>query len=243
MSLTLRAILALWLFQCAALALLAHVSRRAMYQMAVRPPQSLFADGYIVESWPDGLEVDASDLLARVPVTMRAHDNYLRFVDCSEVNSKYSPNYPAPETMVWRFLGAQVRSGNLHRIPRDEASTLGAPSGKIDWSANFAAEARWDTWTKSGSLREPHFFKLFLPYWMTCVASLFPAALFVWAAQFLGRTLRSLRPTPGVCKHCGYDLRATPERCPECGTAVEAKPPAEGSSPKTDTGSSGVKPS
>jgi hypothetical protein len=32
--------------------------------------------------------------------------------------------------------------------------------------------------------------------------------------------LPRLRPPPGHCRTCGYDLRATPGRCPECGTRV-----------------------
>jgi hypothetical protein len=48
------------------------------------------------------------------------------------------------------------------------------------------------------------------------------AVLALTPAIRLGATIRHtaarLRPTPGLCPACNYDLRATPNRCPECGT-------------------------
>ncbi|MDB5355840.1 MAG: hypothetical protein JWN24_2293 [Phycisphaerales bacterium] len=54
-----------------------------------------------------------------------------------------------------------------------------------------------------------------LPY-VILAAAVLPA---LWG---FGRW-RSIRPGPGHCSACGYDLRATPDRCPECGTVPKPK--------------------
>jgi hypothetical protein len=206
-----------------------------MYQFAVRPPSQLLADGYVFESWPDGLEVDATDIYANIHVAIRAHDNIATFASCTESNSKYSPSSARPETRVWRFLGAQVRSGSLFRIPCDEASTLSKPSPTINLLANGSGEYRWYGWENFTYSREPHFLKLFVPYWMVCPLLLISAVFLSWVAQFPKRIRRWARPTSAVCANCGYDIRATPERCPECGTVVPSGVPLrEGGS--SDTG-------
>lgn len=49
--------------------------------------------------------------------------------------------------------------------------------------------------------------------WVACLAFAVAPALYV------RRRLReALRPPPGLCAACGYDLRASPDRCPECGS-------------------------
>jgi hypothetical protein len=51
------------------------------------------------------------------------------------------------------------------------------------------------------------------PCWPIALITVAPVA--VWITQ------KRVRPRPGHCPVCGYDLRATPVRCPECGTIPE----------------------
>jgi hypothetical protein len=61
--------------------------------------------------------------------------------------------------------------------------------------------------------------RVVVPDWSAAVAcAILPAA---WAFR---RIRMRMRPTPGHCPACGYDLRATPGRCPECGTAASVTP-------------------
>ena len=53
------------------------------------------------------------------------------------------------------------------------------------------------------------YYALGVPFWFLTVLTAFIS--YRYAKPLLRR------PTPGHCKHCGYDLRATPDRCPECG--------------------------
>jgi hypothetical protein len=54
----------------------------------------------------------------------------------------------------------------------------------------------------------------YVPLWLL--------TLFFLACAAVALRTNWLRPEPGFCTVCGYDLRATPDRCPECG----AIPPA-----------------
>jgi hypothetical protein len=63
--------------------------------------------------------------------------------------------------------------------------------------------------------------------WMVSVPLRYIAFVFaippsVWAIVLLRRVRSWMRPVPGHCAKCGYDLRshAKGERCPECGTPV-----------------------
>lgn len=49
-----------------------------------------------------------------------------------------------------------------------------------------------------------------------CFIGGFPAML------SLRRGIRERR-SPGLCRHCGYDLRASIGRCPECGAPIQSK--------------------
>ncbi len=51
-----------------------------------------------------------------------------------------------------------------------------------------------------------------LPYWLPCLITAVPPALWMRA-----RLVRSRSERRGLCPACGYDLRGTPQRCPECG--------------------------
>jgi hypothetical protein len=54
-----------------------------------------------------------------------------------------------------------------------------------------------------------------VPYWfLALLSAVLPVACIVQ------RIRRALRPPPGHCQRCGYDLRASTDRCPECGTPV-----------------------
>jgi hypothetical protein len=63
-----------------------------------------------------------------------------------------------------------------------------------------------------GYLSEPNVRSAWVPLWM-------PLALTSAATAFAWR--RHLRPRPGLCPHCGYDLTGNSTgTCPECGTAA-----------------------
>ena len=58
-----------------------------------------------------------------------------------------------------------------------------------------------------------------VPYWFVVVLLAAP-----WWWRMLSPLIARLRPKPGACRRCGYDLRATPGRCPECGLVPRRKP-------------------
>jgi hypothetical protein len=58
-----------------------------------------------------------------------------------------------------------------------------------------------------------------IPLWPLLLASLVPAARWLWQNRQSERWLRA-----GRCAGCGYDLRATPGRCPECGKSAAEQP-------------------
>jgi hypothetical protein len=57
-----------------------------------------------------------------------------------------------------------------------------------------------------------------VPYWFIALLLAAP-----WWGRWIVRGIARLRPRPGTCKRCGYDLRATPDRCPECGLVPGSK--------------------
>ena len=59
---------------------------------------------------------------------------------------------------------------------------------------------------------------ILVPYWFVVAA-----LLALPARRGLTLARRRLRPPPGCCPVCGYDLRATPGRCPECGEEPSAR--------------------
>jgi hypothetical protein len=67
-------------------------------------------------------------------------------------------------------------------------------------------------------LNSPPYNALIVPYWFIALMLAAP-----WWWRGASSLVRRLRPRPGACRRCGYDLRATPDRCPECGL-VPARP-------------------
>ncbi|HZN68062.1 MAG TPA: hypothetical protein VFB66_22440 [Tepidisphaeraceae bacterium] len=117
------------------------------------------------------------------------------FADIDESNS-LSDHHAA----AWRYSGAArpplvARSGLLAAVGvsvGNDVVVATSPDGLPSWSGSSS----WIT----------------LPYWLILAVISIPA---VWRGQNLLR--QRLRPQPGYCPRCGYDLRATPGRCPECG--------------------------
>ena len=124
------------------------------------------------------------------------------FADIDESISR-----PDHHAAAWSYRGAArpplvAGSGFLAAVGvsvGNDVVVATSPAGLPPWSGSIS----WIT----------------LPYWLILAVIAIPA---VWRGQNLLR--QRLRPQPGYCPRCGYDLRATTDRCPECGAITPPIP-------------------
>jgi hypothetical protein len=121
----------------------------------------------------------------------------------------YSRIPPAQEVSAGSYSAIRMSDGNYEWAIIREMWVCHYSFGDLAW-------ARFDS-GKSSVVLPGKYTGWLLTVPIRYVAFLFAIAPAVWAFKLVQLICRRMRPIPGHCSACGYDLRASPERCPECG--------------------------